>query len=281
MLSYRHGFHAGNFADVHKHVALTLLVQSLLRKQTPFCYLETHAGAALYDLDSEFAQKRREYENGIGMLRERDDCHPAVAAYLEAVRAANAPDGELRRYPGSPWIVHRMLRDDDRMVLAELHTTEVPLLRQVFAGDRRVAVHHQDGYQALKAFLPPRERRGLVLIDPAYERADEYERALAGLKTAQGRWQTGIVALWYPLQTRGRVDRLLRALQSSGIRSILLAELHIRPLDRPDQLNGSGLVIVNPPWQLDEQLRDVQAWLVDALAAAGRGRSRVDWLVPE
>jgi len=283
MLSYRHGFHAGNFADAHKHAVLTLLMQALLRKDTPFCYLDTHAGSAIYDLESTLSRKTGEHRAGIGLLWGRKDAPPEAADYLAAVRALNVQRGQkvLRYYPGSPRLAQHFLRDQDRMVLAELHTTEAPLLKEAFAKDRHVAVHHMDGYQALKAFLPPKERRGLVLIDPAYELHDEFERATESLIAAWNRWPTGIFALWYPIAKREALLRFYRKIADSGMRKVLRAELCVAHDDVPNRLNGSGLIIVNPPWQVDEQIRKLQDWLWKVLAVEGLGESRLDWLVPE
>lgn len=283
MLSYRHGFHAGNFADVQKHAVLTLLVQALLRKDTPFCYLDTHAGAAMYDLQSTLPRKTGEFEAGIGRLWERKDVPPEAADYLAAVRAANVQRQHkgLRYYPGSPWLVQHFLRDQDRMVLTELHTTEAPLLKEAFAKSKHVAVHHMDGYQALKAFLPPKERRGLVLIDPAYELPDEFERATKALIAAWQRWPTGIFALWYPIAKREALSGFYRKITDSGMRKVLRAELCIARDDVPNRLNGSGLIIVNPPWQVDEQIGKLQEWLWNVLAVEKLGEARLDWLVPE
>lgn len=283
MLSYRHGFHAGNFADVQKHAVLTLLVQALLRKEAPFCYLDTHAGAAVYDLQSALSRKTDEYQTGIGHLWERDDTPPEAAAYLAAVHALNQQRGEngLRYYPGSPWLVEHLRRAQDRMVLCELHTTEAPLLQEAFARHRRLAVHHMDGYQALRAFLPPPERRGLVLIDPAYERADEFRRATEALVAAWQRWPTGIFALWYPIARRDALADFYRRITDSGMRKVLRAELGIARDDVPHRLNGSGLIIVNPPWQVDGQIRALQDWLWKTLAVDRAGEARLDWLVPE
>lgn len=283
MLSYRHGFHAGNFADVQKHAVLTLLVQALLRKETPFCYLDTHAGAALYDLQSTLSRKTGEHLAGIGRLWDRNDVPPEAGDYLAAVRALNAARQQksLRFYPGSPWLVQHFLREQDRMVLTELHTTEAPLLKEAFAQHRHIAVHHMDGYQALKAFLPPKERRGLVLIDPAYELHDEFERAGEALLAAWKRWPTGIFALWYPIAKRDSLRGFYRRIADSGVRKVLRAELCVAPDDVPNRLNGSGLIMINPPWQVDEQIRKLQGWLWKALAEDGQGAARLDWLVPE
>lgn len=283
MLSYRHGYHAGNFADVHKHVVLSLLVQHLLRKDTGFFYLDTHAGAGLYDLAAEFARKNAEHEQGIAQLWERAELPELVRPYVEAVRGLNAEKGAPKRlhfYPGSPALVRRFLRPQDRMVLTELHGSEVPRLRANFTRDRQVVVHHQDGYQALKAFLPPPQRRGLVLIDPAYERRDEFARVNAALQAAWRRWPSGMFAIWYPIVTRSAVVRFHRQLQESGVRKILLSELLIGPDTAASRMNGSGMLVVNPPWQLEAQLATVGPWLVEALGCE-RGEARLEWLVPE
>lgn len=283
MLSYRHSFHAGNFADVHKHLALSLLLQALCRKDAPFCYLDTHAGAGFYDLRDDSAQKTGEYRNGIERLWRSESVPPVLRHYLESVTAANAEanPGELHYYPGSPWLARHWLRPQDRMVLCELHGSEYPRLKQLFHGDRQVAVHHQDGYQGLKAFLPPKERRGLVLIDPAYELKDEFERVAESLVQAHQRWESGIYALWYPLIAHKPVAGFYARLRASGVRKILLTEFQVQDETSTNAMTGSGLLIVNPPWRLDEQLRESLHWAWRQLARQGQGGVTVDWLVPE
>jgi 23S rRNA (adenine2030-N6)-methyltransferase len=280
MLSYRHGFHAGNHADVFKHLVLTLLVRSLLRKEKPFFYLDTHAAAGRYDLGSAIARKNREYKTGIGPLWEVKDAPEAILNYLGAARALNS-DGKLRFYPGSPRIVRHYLRPGDRMALSELHPNEVKVLGEEFAGDKQVKIHHLDAYQALKALLPPSERRGLVLIDPAFELKDEWRRLLDSVKEAYRRWATGIFAVWYPIQDRATADDFLRRFKKSGIRKVLVAEFSILDPDETLRLNGSGMVIINPPWKLEEELRSLLPWLWEKLAVDGQGTWRVEWLVGE
>jgi len=280
MLSYRHGFHAGNFADVFKHAVLSLLVQGFLRKDKPFLYLDTHAGAGRYDLGSVMAKKNSEFAGGIGRLWKQDEVPQTLRAYREAVAALNHGQA-LKLYPGSPRIVRHFLRAKDRMVLCELHSKEVEHLQQEFQADRRVSVHPMDGYQALKAFLPPLERRGLVLIDPAFELKNERASLLEALGQAYKRFPTGTYAIWYPIQDRQATDWFHRQLVRSGIRSVLLAELRIFDEDAPLRLNGSGMVIINPPWQLDEHLKSLGPWLWEVLSPEGLGGFRLDWLVPE
>lgn len=283
MLSYRHGFHAANFADVHKHLVLTLLLQALQRKDTPFCLIDTHAGAGLYDLLSREADKNREYATGIELLWKQQTVPDLAQPYMQILRAVNNADSDsaLRYYPGSPLIAQFLLRPQDRLVLCELHTTEYPLLKNHFRTDRRVAVHHQDGYHALKALLPPAERRGLVLIDPAYELRDEFSRCLTALTTSHARWPTGMFACWYPIQADKRCRPLLRGLESSGIRKVFVAEFYRSQHGYGKSMIGTGMVILNPPWQLEQQIADLHAWLVPLLAPPGEGSARGEWLVPE
>jgi 23S rRNA (adenine2030-N6)-methyltransferase len=285
MLSYRHIYHAGNFADVVKHVVLSLLTQALLAKDKPFCFVDTHAGAGRYDLLSAAAQKNQEFLGGIGRVWAATEAPPQMEGYRNAVAALN-PDRERaapnapRYYPGSPRIVRHLMRPQDRMVLAELHPSEVRNLRKEFAGDRRVALHHLDGYQGVKAFLPPRERRGLVLVDPAFELKDESGRFLAGLRCAHQRWPTGTLVGWYPIQA-GRNSLAVEDLKASDISKMLHADFCILPADVPKRLNGCGMVIINPPWRLEEDLRVVLPWLWGRLAISGQGTWSVGWLVSE
>jgi 23S rRNA (adenine2030-N6)-methyltransferase len=281
MLSYRHGYHAGNFADVLKHTVLALALRALTRKPKPLLYLETHAGAGLYDLGSPQAAQNREYRGGIGRVWRQTQAIPEASPYLEAVRAVNPGAQDLRYYPGSPRVARRQLRPGDRMVLCELHPAEVRRLAAEFAGDRQVSVRAADGYQALSALLPPPERRGLTLIDPAFELRDETARQVAGLVGAVSRFATGCYALWYPIRLRQDVDRLHRAVVDSGIRRVLVAELCVHAEDVPLGLNGSGVLLVNPPWRLDEELGRLLPWLQDRLARQGAGSHRLHWLAGE
>jgi 23S rRNA (adenine2030-N6)-methyltransferase len=280
MLSYRHAFHAGHHADVFKHWVLSLLVRSLLNKDKPFFYLDTHSGAGRYRLDSAMAQKNREYSTGIARLWSVKEAPWAVKDYLQIVRSLN-PDDELLWYPGSPGIVRHFLRANDRMFLCELHPTEVEALAAEFARDRQVKVERVDGYIGLKAQLPPKERRGLIHIDPAFELPEEWHRLLEALKDGHRRWPTGIFAIWYPLQDRFATDDFLRRLKRTGIHKILLAEFSILNPTETLRLLGSGMAIINPPWQLDEQLRSGLPWLWEQLAVEGQGGFKVEWLVGE
>lgn len=278
-MNYRHIFHAGNFADVVKHSVLALLLKSLQRKDTPFCYLDTHAGAGRYDLTSEAAQKTGEYRDGILRLWQAPPL-PELADYLTAVRAINA-DGTLRYYPGSPLIARFFLRPQDRMLLLELQPDESAQLKTVFMGDRQVTVVAQDGYAGLKAFLPPKEKRGLVLIDPPYESDREYDQVIKGLRIAHTRWDSGIFAMWYPIKSRPPVERFHRALLASGIHKILVIEFCPYPEDSSFRLNGCGVVVVNPSWKLDEMLQALLPKLLVVLEQHPAGRSSISWLVPE
>ncbi len=278
-MNYRHAFHAGNFADVFKHVLLSLLLKSLSRKDSPFFYLDTHAGAGRYDLNGVAAQKTGEYRDGIKRLW-NDQSLPEVAGYLAAVRALN--DGDtLRYYPGSPRIARFFLRPQDRAVLLELRPEECTQLKAEFAGDRQVIVQGQDGYTGLKAFLPPKERRGLVLIDPPYESDKEFEQVIDGLRMAHARWDSGMYALWYPIKSRPLVERFHRMLVATNIRKILLAEFSPYPEDTAFRLNGCGMVVINPPWKLDETLRSLLPDLMNVLQRQPVGRAEISWLVPE
>ena len=278
-MNYRHIFHAGNFADVFKHVVLSMLLKSLHKKETPFCYLDTHAGASRYDLTSAAAQKTGEYRDGIKRLWNSQPM-PELADYLAAVRSLNDADS-LRYYPGSPRVARFFLRPQDRAVLFELQSEECAQLKTEFAGDRQVLVQGQDGYAGLKALLPPKERRGLVLIDPPYESDKEFEQVIDGLRIAHARWDTGMYALWYPIKGRPPVERFHRMLVATGIRKILLAEFSPYPEDSGFRLNGCGMVVINPAWKLDETLHSVSSVLLERLRQHPAARATVTWLVPE
>lgn len=281
MLSYRHIYHAGNFADVFKHVVLVQLLRALARKDTPFCVLDTHAGVGRYDLSADEAQKNREFANGVLRLTGCADRPAAVDDYFAQVRVENADGDTLGHYPGSPRLIRALLRPQDRLVLSELHKADHAQLKQLFAGDAQVAVHLQDAYQGLKAFLPPKEKRGLVLIDPPYERKDEYERVVDSLKMAYARWPTGVYMIWYPIMSRSLAQRFHTLVQASDIRKILRVELCVEDDSDRTHFTGSGLLIVNPPWPLQDEIAPLLPWLWNCLVPGGKGSTRLDWLVPE
>lgn len=279
-MNYRHIFHAGNFADVFKHVVLVRLLQALHRKDTPFCYLDTHAGRGLYDLTSVSANRSGEFRDGITRLWDGADWTGRFADYLDVVRAIN-PAGQLAAYPGSPLIARQFLRPQDRMVLCEQQPEEAGSLKAEFPGDQQVAVHVQDGYQGLKAFLPPKERRGLVLIDPPYESADEFERAGRELIAAWQRWDTGLFALWYPIKETAAVDRLHRRLVASGMRKLLALSFRVAAPTGTARLSHCGLVLVNTPWKLDTELSDDLPILAKGLAQGPQAAAEIRWLSAE
>ena len=242
-MNYRHGFHAGNFADCVKHALLVWLVRALQRKEKPAFFLDTHAGRGRYDLESAEARRTGEWREGIALLRADPD--PALAEYLGAVE-------RLGLYPGSPRLIRGLMRPADRLACCELHPEDAAALKREFAGDPTVAVHRRDGWEALGALLPPPERRGLTFIDPPFEAEDEFSRLAAGLHHARRRFPTGAIAAWYPIKTRARVRQFHAALQENGFGGALAAEFWRRaPLD-PARLNGSGLIIVNPPFGFTE-----------------------------
>jgi 23S rRNA (adenine2030-N6)-methyltransferase len=271
-MNYRHVFHAGNHADVFKHAALTLLLDHLLQKPAPFAVLDTHAGVGVYDLNSEGALKTREFEQGVAKVLGR----PLAAAprYAELIAAMN-PDG-LAVYPGSPEIARRLLRADDRLICCELNPAEFEALKARYRGERRIAVHHRDGYEAMGALLPPRERRGLVLIDPPYEAPDEAERLVQALGNGLRRWPTGVFCAWYPVKDGQIGDYLALAAQAAPFPKALRAEFSPFAPDEAS-LPGAGLLICNAPWKLDEKLRALCSEL-GGLIGTGRGSWRVEAL---
>lgn len=275
-MNYRHLFHAGNFADVFKHAALSLLLRALHKKETPFCYLETHAGAGRYDLEAPEAQRSGEYREGIARLWDEPSPPAPLADYLDIVRTFN-PGGRLRFYPGSPCVAQRLMRASDRMVLCEKLAAPYAQLKAEFAQDARVAVHQRDGYEMLKALLPPTPRRGVVLLDPPYEQAEEFERIVAGLAAARERWATGVYAVWYPIKDRAAVARFLGEFRV-GWQRVLATEFLVYPMDTAFRLNGCGLLLVNPPWGLDAELATLVQSLRSRLGQASVPEGSVIWL---
>ncbi len=266
MLSYRHAFHAGNHADVLKHLVLVHLLRYLGQKDKPFWCIDTHAGAALYDLKEGYAAKNAEFESGISRLWTLQDLPPPLQDYLEQVRAAN-PDGALRFYPGSPQLAMQLLRKQDRLRMFELHSTESRLLQQHFrtAGARAIALAG-DGFKGMQALLPPPCRRALVLIDPPFEDKHDYQKVIEAVQDGLKRFETGIFAVWYPQIQRLESQRFPAMLKRLAEKNWLHVSLSVSaPVAGGFGLHGSGMFIVNPPWTLPEALRQVMPYLVEVL----------------
>lgn len=276
-MNYQHIYHAGNFADVLKHLVLLYLVEALQRKETPFCYFETHAGAGCYDL-SRISARTSEYSAGISKLLPNTCQLPLVSQYLTIIKNLN-PNG-LCYYPGSPYLVNQLLRSQDRMLLCELNQTVACSLKKLFTDNKQAAVHQLDGYQGLKAFLPPKEKRGLILIDPPFEQANEFKHILLGLKLALHKFAQGVYAIWYPIKDQAHLQRFKRQLANLAANSILCVELAIAEINPMLPLSGCGMIIINAPWQIDKQLKNLLAWLQPLLTKQQGGFYQVVWLIP-
>ncbi len=282
-MNYRHAYHAGNFADVLKHAVLALVLEHMRQKPAPFRVIDTHAGIGLYDLSSIEAGKTGEWESGIGRLWGKPfpaDVAPLLAPYLAVVAAEN-PDGNLRWYPGSPAVARHALRADDRLVANELHPEDHARLAAHFRRDGQVKVLNLDAWAVLKAMLPPKERRGVVLVDPPFEEAGELERMAQGLVEAHRRFATGTVLLWYPIKERRAIMRFRRALTDTGLPKLLDAELRVRSDDDPGVLSGTGLVVLNPPYRLDDKLMTLLPFLAGSLAQGVGAGFELTWLAGE
>lgn len=278
-MNYRHAYHAGNFADVVKHAVLALVIEHLKLKPAPFRIIDTHGGIGLYDLAGEAATKTGEWHDGIGRVLDAKlsgDAAAALAPYLNVVRTLNG-QGPLRRYPGSPLLARKLMRRCDRLVVNELHPEDFAALRRLFARDEQVKVMELDGWTALKSLLPPKERRGVVLVDPAYEVPGELARLVQGLKEAARRFATGTILLWYPIKDVAPVARFHRDVADLGLAKALAVELMVVAPDDPARLNGAGLLVVNPPFTLADKLRALLPELARVLGkGAGAGFQLVE-----
>ena len=278
-MNYRHAFHAGNHADVFKHVTLTRLIALIARKDTPFAYVDSHAGVGLYDLRGDQASRTGEWLEGIDRLWQAEEMPALLDDYLGVLRAMN-PSGELRHYPGSPELARVLSREQDRLHLNEKHPEDGELLKDNMRGDRRVAVHRGEGWHVPRALLPTREKRVLLLIDPPFEQPDELERCVQALDEAHGRMRQAVVAIWYPIKDRRQLKRFYQRLEKSAAPKLLRAELYVHSPDDAERLTGSGLVISNAPWGLEEELRELLPWLAQTLAQS-QGGWLLDWLIAE
>lgn len=279
-MNYRHIYHAGNFADVFKHAVLARLIAYLKQKDKPFRVIDTHAGIGVYDLSSEEAQKTGEWRDGIGRVMGASlpsSVAPLIEPYLQTVRALN-PDGGVRLYPGSPKISRLMLRKEDRLSLMELHPADYEALAANFTGDFQTRATHLDGWLALNAHLPPKEKRGLILVDPPFELEGEYRRLADGLGKAWRIFPGGVYCLWYPLKQGAPIKAFHAALEALGIPKILCAELSVRNDRDTTGLSGSGLIIVNPPYTLKGELDTLLPWLTNVIAQDRFAGSRTVWI---
>jgi len=281
-MNYRHAFHAGNFADVVKHATLARIIAHLKEKLAPFRVIDTHAGAGLYDLGGPEAARTGEWREGIGKLMAAPfggEARELLAPYRDAVAALNGD--ALKVYPGSPALAQRWLRPQDRLVACEREPAAAKGLAGSLRGDNRARAVAIDGYTALNAYVPPKERRGVVLIDPPFEQPDEHARLAQALARAHRKWPTGIYALWYPIKDTSETESLARRIAGLGIPRILRAEITL-PAKGEERLRGSGLMMVNPPWRLENELGVLYPALAEALVAGpAKGGTRIGWLAGE
>jgi 23S rRNA (adenine2030-N6)-methyltransferase len=278
-MNYKHIYHAGNFADIAKHVGLAYCLDALKRKEPAFFALDSHAGRGFYDLQSAEAQKSGEAGRGVQRLIETAIGEPPLAGYFAAIKARRGK--RLARYPGSPGLIAAALRPQDRALLVEMMPAEARAAERDLESQGRVRVEIGDGYAALKAYLPPEERRGLVLIDPPYESLDELKTMLQAFVEAYRRWPSGIYLLWYPIRSADQRRLVHARFEALGIPKMLIADLAIHPDDAGVGLAGSGLLVVNPPFGADDHLRKTYEVIHGAIAAPGAGYVEVERLTPE
>jgi 23S rRNA (adenine2030-N6)-methyltransferase len=282
-MNYRHAFHAGNFADVVKHAVLARILVHLCAKPAAFRVIDTHAGAGRYDLNGPEAARSLEWREGIERLVTASigaQARILLAPYLDVVAACNGGGG-LTSYPGSPAIVRAFLRPQDRLLACELEASAAAALARYLAGDRRSKALSIDGWTALHAYVPPKERRGLVLADPSFEDAGDFVRLGQALEAAHRKWANGIYLAWYPIKERAGPDALARRLRRSGIAKILRAELSLAAPRADNRLGACGLIVVNPPWTLAGELAILLPELAAILSGAAGGTHRVDWVASE
>ena len=282
-MNYNHEFHAGNFADVFKHAELCRILQYLRSKPAAFRVIDTHAGAGLYDLAGETATRGGEWHGGIEklvMAQLPEAVTALLSPYLDVIGALNER-GRLRIYPGSPALARAWLRPQDRLIACEMVPKTAATLARNLRGDIRIKTLTLDGWTALNAYVPPKERRGVVLVDPPFEADDEFTRLGRGLAAAHRKWPTGIYVLWYPIKGRNEPEALAKRLRRLALPKVLRAELLVSPLGNPTRLNGAGMILVNPPWTLENELSALLPVLAGILGCQGKGRFRLDWLGAE
>lgn len=276
-MNYRHAYHAGNHADVLKHWVISRCIALLQKKTAPLAYIDTHAGIGLYDLQGEEAVKTAEWQEGIARVWASP--HPLLVEYLHAVRELN-DDDELRYYPGSPELARCLTRSQDHLYLNEKHPEDGQLLKENMRIDRRVSVHIGEGWYVPRALLPTEEKRLLMLIDPPFEQGDELQRCTQALEETLARMRQAIVCIWYPIKDIAQLRSFYNSLQRSSAPKLLRVELYVNEPSDSSRLNGSGLIICNPPWGLEDELKQLLPWLADTLQS-DKGGWRLDWLITE
>ena len=282
MLSYRHGYHAGNHGDVLKHICQMLVLEKLCEKNKPFVYIDTHSGAGKYDLSSEFALKTKEFTTGVDRIMGYQGNSRVIQSYKSLVSAY----AEHGQYPGSPEIAHALRRADDKLILMELHNQEVTNLKRNVKG-QGIGIHHRDGFEGLKALTPPSPARGMVLIDPPYELTDEYVTLSKTLNMVVNRWQTGIYLIWYPLLSAragekfGASEKMLSELSKLPVKNLLNVSLCIEGVEQDTGMYGSGIAVINAPWQFEQKIEEALPELTSMLAVSDQAHYSVEWLVEE
>jgi len=279
LFSYRHAFHAGNHADVLKHICQLLILEKLKAKDKPFIVIDTHSGAGCYELDSEQALKTAEFSGGIDKLMAGQSDNEHINKYLQWVEGYR----RHQQYPGSPKLSADFSREQDKVCLMEWHNQEIHNLKHNMGNDRRIAIHHRDGYEGLLAMVPPKPARGLVLIDPSYEVPEDYQKVVSVVEQAYNKWPTGIFAIWYPILAtkRDKSQKMLGQLAQKEVKSLLTVELDIKGQAEEMGMHGSGMAIINAPWQFAEQAEQVLKQLVPALGEDDKAHGRLQWLISQ
>ncbi len=282
-MNYRHAYHVGNIGDVLKHVVLARLITYFKRKDKAFRVIDTHAGIGRYDLRSQETQKTGEWQQGIGKVLAADipsDVAELLVPWLDVVKSEN-PDGDLNIYPGSPLLTRRLVRKQDRLTLTELHPADFEALSTVFAGDHQVKTIHLDGWLALGSFLPPKEKRGFVLIDPAYEKTTEFSDMTDAVIKGWRKWQSGTFAIWYPMKDGRAIARMHKDFEDAGLRDILAIELNAGKSGPDTRMLGSGMTLINPPFTLAQEMQKLLPWLCDTLHQGPGANWRANQIVSE
>ncbi|WP_404418989.1 23S rRNA (adenine(2030)-N(6))-methyltransferase RlmJ [Marinospirillum sp.] len=277
MLSYRHSFHAGNFADLLKHITLVYLLDYLNKKDKPYCYLDTHSGAGLYDLTSSHAAKTNEFSEGIARFAQASLEQPQLQRYWQLIKKINSGT-QLRLYPGSPQLASLLLRPTDRLLLNELHSTDHKHLVALLSQDKRCLIKQEDAFAVLKASLPPKEKRGLVFIDPSYEKKDDYQKLIQALVSAHKRFATGVYAIWYPVISRQDTEAWIQKLVATGLPKLMRIEHCPYPDTSGQGMTGSGMLIINPPYTLAEDFKKLLKELEFILRQGTPGKIRAESL---